>query len=655
MNDEYQVNIYPNDTPNPTVNNADAKRKSVAVCFSGGGSRALTCAWGQLLGLHELQGENGKTLLDDVRYISSVSGGTWAAVLYTFRPENITDAEFLGNIYPPSQLYYDKDKDKPNGLNVTKMAASALGKVPQNFANLFEFNPIEPDKNILFEFVHFMMIVKDIKIETSAKWLWMYVVGKNVLADFGLYSYSFSKNATTETPWNYADAKYFSLSHDYAYKNIFINGNALSDANFVYARTNCPMLIVNTNVIGKDCTKKYPLMSAPLQIPMQVSAVSAGIYGTNPCATDTIGGGDVESFGFSSSLLSSKSVPPVVPAEFSRAYTLADIAACSSAFYAAALAAPLKAIIDWLLKLGDEHLSNQFSGFVDNAEQLDLKDIRSKLSSMQEEIQNLNTTSFVPQYNYWPVGQVSQGAAANKNTEFTDGGDLENTGVAGLLAQVQGTVSNIIAFVNGDDVLFKHIEVLGIGGQIIAATQMAALFGVAYDPSALHVLKPFQNYLADGINPFTGLTDPMGFLQVFDNSGAEFDALRTGLYAANGNGDETDPAFFLQKLTVVPNTLLGITQTNSINVLWVQNARVNTWQNQITDETLKTKIEKGQGKLRLIDPLIEFAGFPYYSTFSKIHQTAAETNTLAQMWAWCVSHQDSPLSVAITKLFNSAV
>jgi hypothetical protein len=52
--------------------------------------------------------------------------------------------------------------------------------------------------------------------------------------------------------------------------------------------------------------------------------------------------------------------------------------------------------------------------------------------------------------------------------------------------------------------------------------------------------------------------------------------------------------------------------------------------------------------------LTEFADFPYYSTFEKIHQTAAETNTLAQMWAWCVSNENSPLSTAINNIFAQA-
>ena len=269
-----------------------------------------------------------------------------------------------------------------------------------------------------------------------------------------------------------------------------------------------------------------------------------------------------------------------------------------------------------------------------------LSDIHSKLSAMNEELKFLNKEDLVPQYNYWPVSQVSQGETANQNTDFTDGGNLENTGVAGLLAQVQGTVSNIIAFVNGAEVLEQK------QGQIIAATQMAPLFGVAYDENQ----GLFKNYLPDGVNPFTGQIDPVGFLQVFDNSNAEFDNLLQGLYTANGAGAKTDAAFFQQTLKVVENTLLGITQTNPVNVLWVQNAQVNNWQNQITDATLLQKIQAGQKK----GFLEEFADFPYYNTFLKIHQTAAETNTLAQMWAWCVSNKESPLSAAIVKMFTLA-
>jgi hypothetical protein len=313
----------------------------------------------------------------------------------------------------------------------------------------------------------------------------------------------------------------------------------------------------------------------------------------------------------------------------------------------------MKSVAAKMMEHEDKHLHSLFSNFVKDVENLVTGDVRIKLSAINKEIQSLSKVSLVPQYNDWPVSQVTQGPAANQNTEFTDGGNLENTGVAGLLAQVQGTVGNIIAFVNGSDMLEQK------QGQIIAATQIAPLFGVAYNSKSS---EPFKNYLPNGVNPFTGKTDPVGFLQVFDNSNGEFDNLRQGLYTANGAGAKTDAAFFQQTLKVVKNTLLGIAQTYSVNVLWVQNAQVNNWQNQITDATLLQKIQAGQKmdfivgleKLDLLDKLEEFANFPYYNTFFKIHQTAAETNTLAQMWAWCVSNKESPLSAAITKMFASA-
>jgi len=634
---EYQANIYPGNVTNPTITHADGNRKNIAVCFSGGGSRALTCAWGQLIGLNTLKDGSGKPLLDEVRYISSVSGGSWAAVLYTFRPENFTDAEFLGKSYNPSQLCYDQDN--PGSLNVSKMGPSALGKIPQNFSNLFEIDPL---KNIIVDFIT-LTTLKGIDLSTSIKWLWAYIIGKNVLADFGLYSYKNSFFRPHQTPWQYSDAKFFSLSKDYATSNIFSKAKAPPQDAFVYARTDsngqpaCPMLIVNTNIVAKDCPGKN--MTAPIQIPTQVSAVAAGIYGANPCAIDNIGGGCVESFAFTSNL-SSLSGAEQITGKFPRRYTLTDITACSSAFYAATLIELMKKEMVKMMERNNVQLRSHFLNFVKNETELLLGDIRSKLSAINDELKGLSKDDLVPQYNNWPVSQVSQGAAANKNTEFTDGGNLENTGVAGLLAQVQGTVSNIIVFVNGEDVLEQK------QGQVIAATQMGPLFGVAYDESQ----GLFKNYLPDGINPFTNKTDPVGFLQVFDNSHAEFDNLRQGLYKANGAGAKTDAAFFLQTLKVVENKLLGIKQTYSVNVLWVQNAQVNNWQNQITDATLKQKIQTGQKK----GFLDEFADFPYYSTFLKIHQTAAETNTLAQMWAWCVSNKESPLSAAITKMFATA-
>lgn len=54
----------------------------VGLSFSGGGTRAAAFAFGVLMGLDAIQGEEGHTLLDDVMFISSVSGGSLTAAYY---------------------------------------------------------------------------------------------------------------------------------------------------------------------------------------------------------------------------------------------------------------------------------------------------------------------------------------------------------------------------------------------------------------------------------------------------------------------------------------------------------------------------------------------------------------------------------------------
>ena len=634
---QYQANLYPKSVKNPTVANADPSRKNIGVCFSGGGSRALTCAWGQLIGLASVRQGNGKRLLDDVRYISSVSGGSWASVLYTFRPSSIADDVFLGPAYPPDKLYYNTTG--PGGLNVSTMGSASLGRIPQNFSSLYDPDPF---KNVFADFIT-ITALKGISFKDAAKWLWMYIVGHNVLSDFKLYTYVNSLFKPHETPWNYADAKYFSLSEAYASSKIFPGGKAPSPGAFVYARTlpsgqpAVPMLIVNSNVVGKS--RPGARLDGPVQIPVQFSPVAGGIYGANPQVNDGIGGGAVESFAFSSQLSSLLS-PGRVAGEFSRAWTLVDITAISSAFYAALLAGGMQSAISAMQAMDDDQMRLHLGKFQIAGALLDIGEIRDKLSGLFQESLGMVKQDFVPQYNYWPVASAARGQAANSNTEFTDGGDLENTGVAGLIAQVQGNLSNIIAFVNGSEVLEEK------QGQIFAAQQMAPLFGVCY-----HEKQGFKNYAPNGTNPFNGRIDPMGFLQIFDNSQRQFENLRRGLYAANGAGASSNPAFFQQRLQLVDNTLLGIKAApNPINLLWVQLARVNTWQNQITDAMLKQRIADGQ-QTGLLEGLDEFAGFPYYNTIFKIHQTAAETNTLAQLCAWCVGNPESPLNKAIVDFF----
>jgi hypothetical protein len=83
------------------------------VAFSGGGTRSFSVSIGYFLGLHELD------LLKSTRYISSVSGGTWAAAAYIYTNPSTgahvaqNDTALLGVVLPPHALNWAALDDVP--------------------------------------------------------------------------------------------------------------------------------------------------------------------------------------------------------------------------------------------------------------------------------------------------------------------------------------------------------------------------------------------------------------------------------------------------------------------------------------------------------------------------------------------------------------
>ncbi|MEX1364559.1 MAG: hypothetical protein AB1Z98_15640, partial [Nannocystaceae bacterium] len=81
---------------------------NVGVALSGGGSRSASACMGQLRALHALG------LLDDVRAISSVSGGSWLSAAWTFLPPDHADEDFWGpTVQDPGALVLVGEGDVP--------------------------------------------------------------------------------------------------------------------------------------------------------------------------------------------------------------------------------------------------------------------------------------------------------------------------------------------------------------------------------------------------------------------------------------------------------------------------------------------------------------------------------------------------------------
>jgi hypothetical protein len=593
--DCYEANLY------PAVKSQASTTPVTAVCLSGGGSRALTCALGQLSSLNSLPAPNNasETLLSQFQYLSSVSGGTWASVLYTFLPSNVSDADFLIEPAAPGAL---------TAAAMETMGSQCLGIVPQQF----NISAIADYLGILWQWGFFDPLGPDLR-----NWFWIAGVGELVLKPFGLYNAAYSSNA----PYLLPD-RFFSLSADYIEQNITSENLTLTPVSFYTAKPNRPTLIVNTNLI-----ENYTEAESP-QIPVQATAQATGVPGESPDKT-IVGGGSVESFAFTSSLAGAGPNPQTAMVDVSRCYSLCDITGCSSAFFAELLLHYINIAIDGVVAevVRKYHLSTWAAGLLKAALQL---------------LIDSDAAEVVPQYNYWPLGQVSQ--PQNTTRGFSDGGSFDNTGILGLLAQT--SANRIVAFVNSETPLGMS------GSQVVVDTSIPLLFGSYYPDSG----PPYVSF--GGMSP----SQPLSYVQVFSNANNELDALCQGLYNASCGGANqgsslgTYTAAFTQTLVTVDNPVANIAAGRQVTVVWVYNNRVNNWQTQITDATLLTHLTNGQSNENSNGTLINNSGtgtgplanFPNYYTVEQIYLPPEAVNMLAQLSAWNVQQIQSQIGALLS-------
>lgn len=277
-------------------------RPRTGICLSGGGTRALTAAMGQLRGLRALK------LLRHVDYISSVSGGTWACTAFTYyRSGAENDDEFLGPITNP---------DRINDCTLQHLPRSRLGHTATRDFEKKVFalleNPCVPRDQV-----------------------WIRAVGATFLEPFGLFS---SKEPNSH---------YFSSDHRRV-TAIKERNPPLQEARFHTVRKNeydahRPYLVANSclvwpvddlrraNLVPFEYTPLYVGNPYRLQVCYQ-PFLEAQTY-------RTVGGGYLEPFAYGSQApAASPSDEGFVQVEKRRApFSLAEAAGTSSAAYAVKL------------------------------------------------------------------------------------------------------------------------------------------------------------------------------------------------------------------------------------------------------------------------------------------------------------------------------
>ena len=612
---------------------------NVGVCLSGGGSRAMTAGMGQLRALAHLQ-LNGKSLLEQTRALSTVSGGSWIGQTFSYQGQVSVEGYLNSYVEDPGRLVPTATPGHSK--------AETLDYLPEG----------NPGRNIgtgLFAPVGLAVSALLLKVffKVPTNMLWQTLVGSHLLRPYKLYQPARKR----------APDSFFSYDREVLQRDV-LDLNPDLDDETVHLVARLPFPICNQSMFVTDPDSRIDLLA-----PVQSTPFITGIMGS-PAGKDAngkaVGGGGVTSFAFNSEPMDMKD--GLVEADQQRQWALTDSLGTSSAFFAEALQNlfveweqdldkfyarlddVLEDLVQWLHKLADDlgwflgSLLKKLIDGLDTAVKKDRAERRQRVRSLFKEIGldqkqlqqvfgELAVKGLIPQYDYWPVRDPSE-VVDFKPTRFADGGNLENTGIGGLLAYED--IHRVIVFNNtsaplrgADSGAFDEQGNEIPGTRVYVGSNLPPLFGY----------QPYRE--GKGYRLYAGDPDPAKFEcshnQLFPSQ--DFAALLRGLWKNSGNADNPGSnqhaAVCRQTLDLLKNDWFGISGDRQVEVLWVYNNRVHDWYQSLNQEV--------QQLLGDFDNPDSFRGFPNYSTINT-NLDATEVNLLASLSAWVVAGPETAQS-----------
>jgi hypothetical protein len=599
---------------------------NVGLCLSGGGTRACCAGMGQLRAFAALQA-NGRSLLSQVKAISTVSGGSWLGVPFQYMPASgPSDDAYLG--------VYDADQ---GALTLAELATLPAGNAGNPMTSvLFSLEGIAGTAVLLYElFLRF-----NPSNPLPANMLWQTVIGMNILGSYDLFDID---------PTSGAPLDFFSATADSLAAITAANPSLSSRTAYLFAdqvssqRAQRPLHICNMGMFVKVPTPSFPLL-----VPVQSNGLMTAVVGTPSGAVDAnglaVGGGGVDSFAFSSTFLSLSGTTAQLTEP--RPWSLTDITGTSSVAFAETVQNQIAQweanpwlFLKWLEQEGEavwqwikDHLPEALHA---TAQELIARGRAGAAAAPS--IIFPNPQDLIPQYASWPVAA----AAANPlpNT-FADGGSLENTGLASLLAF--SDIDSAIVCVNSETPLTTGTAGISdgqqgwiAGTQIIVDDAVPPLFGYQpYDATSGYVL-----YSAGGATPENAL---FANNQVFDSSA--FAGFLSALWAAAGSSaPASKPAILSQSLTVKANTWFGVpARTTPMPIVWVYLNYASDWAMQFASNPAVQSLVASE---------LQSQQFPHYNTLST-ELSATQINLLAHFSSWAVVSTDQSSSV-FSSLFKT--
>jgi hypothetical protein len=581
-------------TPSATPGN-------VAICLSGGGSRALTAGMGQLRGLAQLS-LNGASLLSQAKAISTVSGGSWLGMAYSYLNNSlVSDADFLGTYASPQSL--------------TSQIVNAA--VPANMIGARvtdSFGPLDLAEDAI------VAMYKGV----APSMVWQIVIAGHILRYYGLYS----------------SGSYGYPMDSFTFNNYTLSGITSDNAALIGE----PIYLVADQADPSRGRRPFPICNMSMRVtlntdlyaaPAQANPFFTGIVSTLAAYDangDPVGGGGVTSFAFNSLMCYEES--PSAYVQQPRQWSLTDSVGVSSA----ALAAGVWTAVE-MIKRDPEKLReilDRRSAELEPA--FDARFLRTNpagrrvfteegVNVARQKLVSMTEVMPVPLYYYWAPRPDYDGPDL-KPTRFADAGFLDDTGVGGALAY--SDVDSLIVFVNSSQAM--ELTTLGVSsgnGGFIPGTnvkvddQVPRLFGYrAYDE-----IVGYVTFKAAGDRGYASVA------QMFPSE--DFATLLQQLWAASNGG--TRPATVLQNLTTIENNWFMVTAGRQIKVLWCYLNPVSSWTGILASDV--QSIVSG------------IKGFPNYSTLDT-GLSNQQVTLIANLTAWCVA--DTLNASAFLEMFQAS-
>lgn len=576
---------------------------NVGVALSGGGSRAMVAGMGQLRGLDQLG------VLGKVRALSTVSGGSWLGVPWTYLDSATPMRVFLGPYFPPEALTLSE---------IDTIDARNLGA--------------QTAKNFTATDIAWRMVDATMSGRVTPSMAWQTVIGEQFLAPYGLADLG---PADLDRA---GERSSMTFSYDARVLAAIQAENQSHEIHaHLVAEDGRPFLICNMGLVGYQLGHLGQVERREV-CPVQSTPFHTGALGDPPITGrfgQAIGGGMVESFAFNGQ-------PRSVSLDSLRLrvrhpWSLVDAAGTSSAF----IAAGLVNIIKWILESTDvAALLNE--GIVGERRALLERHLESRAEFEQFELPDgltwpeianllieivhqygfvgvLSISTMEPRYHEYSIPPKDHGARV---ATFVDGGDFDNSGVSALLGYRD--IDTIIAFDNSETQTRRSSTSAGIAGHpgtnVVVSSDIAALFGyMPYDEEAGYV------QYRDASTKFQVTDNTLMNTQVF-----EAQQFVETLVALGEVCEGAGPTIVAQDLITVENRYAGVPAGRSVKVVWCSLGPVADWSNALSSEVAP-----------LVEELVRAHAFPNLSTFLTGLGTRT-VNLLANLAAWCVCGNTRP-------------